>query len=330
MTTLLCLVSTIRSHGPRDFKLQGSWHRIHSSLSDKTQFHDLATQLPASPPRHAPSLELWNPASRTAGTPPPSYDDAVADLPPDYTSTDALAYAQSPEYTPFPSLNASFCSNVPNCLRLSCDTSPSSSLFFDEKSLYVDIDFGFSEEGVRSHAKKNKNKNAAKKPAASSVTDDSKKDEEPAGSGDGAGGDPPADGGAGGGDGGDGSGGDKGAGDDGDGSGKKKTKKELKKEEEERLKKEEEERLAKEEEERLAKEAEEEAERQRKEEEDAAAAAAAAASSAAADLSWAEPTTNNDDWGSFAPTAGKKKKGKKGKVRNLGYVMTLCRALTAR
>jgi flagellar biosynthesis GTPase FlhF len=254
----------------------------------------------------------------------------MADLPPDYTSTDALAYAQTPDYTPFPSLKASICSNAPNCLYLSCDISPSTSLFFDEKSLYADIDFGFDEAGVKLHAKK-KAKATAKKPAMSNAIDEGdKKPEETSGGGDGGGGDPPADGSAGGGDGGDEKGGD-----DSGKKGKKKSKKEveeeerLKKEEEERVAKEEEERLAKEEEEqRLAKEAEEEAERKRKEEEDAAAAAAAA-TSAANDLSWAQPAPTNDDWGSFAaPAVGKKKKGKKGKVRHLGYVMTSSRTLT--
>jgi hypothetical protein len=307
-------------------------------VSNTTQFHHLATPLLAPPSQRASPAELWSPAPQVPGAQPPSYDDSVADLPPDYTFTDAQAYAQAPEYTEFPSLNASVCSNVPNCLRLSCTTSPSSSIFFDEKSLYADIDFGYSEEGFRSHAKKKNNKAApAKKPASNAADEgDKKKEEDPAGSGDGAGGDPPSGGDAGGGDGGDGSGGDKGGGGDSGKEVKKKTKKELKeeerlrKEEEDKLAKEEEERVAKEEEERLAKEAEAEAERKKKEDEDAAAAAAAAASPTN-DLSWAEPATNNDDWGAFAATtAGKKKKGKKGKVRNLGCMMTLCRALTAR
>lgn len=209
-------------------------------------------------------------------------------------------------------------------MRLSCNTSPSSSIFLDEKSLYADINLGFHDEGVRSHAKKKNKAPAAKAPAPVMPSDDGdkKKDDEAAGSGDNSGGDPPADGGAGGGDGGDGSGGEKGS-NDGSGTGKKakkKTKKEL----------EEEERVKKEEEERISKEAEEEAERVKKEEEDAAAAAAtaAAATSTAADLSWAEPTQNNDDWASLAGPGKSKKKGKKGKVRNFGYVMTPCGALT--
>jgi hypothetical protein len=312
--------SPLSGREPHSFNPEDSTQLCHASrylVSNYAQAHNVTTKIPAerlSQPAHSP--DLWNEASRTFGSPPPSYDDSIADLPPDYTSTDALAYARSPDYTLFPSLDASICSNVPNCLRLSCDTSPSSSLFLDEKSMYMDIDFGFSEEGVRSHAKKKNNKAAVKKPAMSNALDDGDKkpDEAPAG-GDG-GGDPPADGGAGSGDGGDG--GD-------DKKGKKKSKKEAeeeerkKKEEEERLAKEEEERLAKEEEERLAKEAEEEAERKKKEEEAEAAAAADAAAKAANSLSWAEPTTGTDDWGNFAATAttGKKKKGKKGKVRHL-------------
>lgn len=66
------------------------------------------------------------------------------------------------------------------------------------------------------------------------------------------------------------------------------------------------------------------------EEESAAAAAAAVARSASADLSWPEPTAAKDDWGLFATrtTAGKKKKGKKGKVSHLGYVTKYSRTLT--
>jgi hypothetical protein len=329
--TSLFGLSPLSGREPRSFHPEDSartYHGSHYLVSNYAQAHNFATQVPAGrPPQSAHSPDLWNDASRGLGFAPPSYDESVADLPPDYTPTDAPVYARTPNYTPFPSLNASICSNVPNCLRLSRDTSPSSSLFLDEKSLYADVDFGFSEEGVRSHAKKSK-KAAAKKPAISNALDDGDKkpDEAPAG-GDG-GGDPPADGGAGSGDGGDG--GD-------DKKGKKKSKKEAeeeerkKKEEEERLAKEEEERLAKEEEERLAKEAEEEAERKKKEEEEAEAAAKAEADAKAANsLSWADPTQGGDDWGSFAATAptGKKKKGKKGKVRHLGYVMTYTRALT--
>jgi hypothetical protein len=260
-----------------------------------------------------PSADFVTPASEPYGQPPPSYDDTFADLPPDYTTTDALATVQTPEYTPFPSLNPSLCSNVPNCLRLSCDTSPTSSLYLDEKLLYADIGFGFSEDGVKSHAKKKKA--PAKKAVNSWDEDDNKKKEEEGaggeGGGDNGGGDPPADGGAGGAGGGDdgngGNGGVGGGADDwGDAwdTGKKKKKKGKKAQEEE------------EEAERKRKEEEEEAERKKKEDEEAAAAADAEAAKPAGDLSWADPPEEaaNDDWGTFA-SAGKKKKGKKGKVR---------------
>jgi type IV secretory pathway VirB10-like protein len=81
-------------------------------------------------------------------------------------------------------------------------------------------------------------------------------------------------------------------------------------------------------EEEVERKKEEEVEREKKEEEEDAAAAAA--TSASADLSWAEPPAANDGWASFMATtsAGKKKKGKKGKVRHLGYVMAYSRALT--
>ena len=275
-------------------------------------------------------MESWSPSLRNYGSPPPSYDESVADMPPDYTSTNALAFAKTPDSSPFPSFRASLCSSV-NHLRKHNSSSPKSSFLLDVKSPYVDIDFGYSDTGIRSHAKKAK-KATAKKPAAAPPPADDSKGEE-AGGGDNGGGDPPADSGAGG----DGGDGDK---------GKKKTKKEkeeeerLKKEEEERAKKEEEERLAreeeerlqKEEEERLAKEAEEEAERKKKEEEEAAAAAAAKPSilSATSGLSWGkEPASNTDDWASFGAAApGKKKKGKKGKVGHFGFLVTHSSTLT--
>jgi hypothetical protein len=285
-----------------------------------------------------PASEPWNRSPSIVEPPPPSYDESIADLPPDYTSTDALAIAQIPEYSPFSSLDTLLYSTTPRRPRTSNKRLPSpSTLRLDVKSPRVDIDFGYCETGIKSHAKKKNSKPATKKPAAAPV-DDGKKGEEAAGGGD-NGGDPPADSGAAGGDGGDGGDGDK---------GKKKNKRQreeeerlkreeeerLKKEEEERLQKEEEERLQKEEEERLAKEAEEEAERKKKEEEDAAAAAAAAATTisvtkAAADLSWAKSSQNADDWASLGGVAGKKKKGKKGKVRVVPAPLIICRvALT--
>lgn len=291
--------------------------------SNNQQIHDLNTQFSTlAPETPAPSPELWLESPQSYSQPPPSYDDTLADLPPDYTTTDALATAQTPEYTLFPSLNPSLCSNVPNCLRISCNTSPSSSFYLDEKSLYADIEFGFSEDGVRSHAKKKKKGGAAK--AAWDDDDDKKKEEENAGGaggGDNGGGNPPADGGGGdaGGEGGDGGdGGDDGNNEDewgGWDTGKKKKKKSKKAQQEE------------EEAERKRKEEEDEMERKKKEEE----AAAAAAATAGNDLSWADQVNDanpDDDWGTFATVGGKKKKGKKGKVRNFGCLITRCNALT--
>jgi hypothetical protein len=317
MTTLLYLVNSLSNlwidicathsdsicceRAKSQFKLSAANFHFHSLTN--IQIHDLSTRLSEFlPPTPAPSPNVWV-------SPPPSYDDTIADLPPDYTTTDALATAQTPEYTPFPSLNPSICSSAPNCLRLSCDTSPSSSFYLDEKSLYAKIDLGFCEDAVRSHAKKKKGA-AAKKNTFSWDDDEEKKKEEEAaggsGGGDngGGGGDPPADGGAGGGDGG-GDGGDDKKDEDEWGAwdtGKKKKKKGKKGQEEE--------------EERKRKEEEEEAERKKKEEEEAAAAAAATTGN---NLSWADEVEAEagggaaDDWG-FS-TAGKKKKGKKGKVR---------------
>ncbi|ORX95410.1 hypothetical protein BCR34DRAFT_196052 [Clohesyomyces aquaticus] len=266
------IFSALERMGRRD---KGKRREDRAAIS----IHNLATQLSEFlPPSPVPSPNLWLSDPPENGAPPPSYDDTLADLPPDYTTTDALASAQTPEYTPFSSLNPSLCSNVPNCLRLSCATSPTSSFYLDEKSLYADIDFGFCEDGVKSHAKKKKGA-AAKKPV------EEKKEEEPAGgSGDagagdsGGSGDPPPDGGAGGSGGGDdGNGGDGNGGGGGDGDGwgdnagwgattkkkKKKGKKAEEEEEAERKKKEEEEEDA----ERKRKEEEEEAERKRLEDE---------------------------------------------------------------
>lgn len=292
---------------------------LPSSASNDHQFPDLPTQpsrlLPSTP---VPTTDLWIESFlRNHESPPPSYDDSVTDLPPDYTYTDALATAHTPEYTPFPSLDASLCSDVPNCLRISRYTSPASSLFIDDKSLYADIDFGFSDEGVRSHAKKKKNAAAKKATNTSNAYEEPSPTEEPPPPPEDP--PPPADGGdSGGGDGGDG---DKDKdkdkdkpddewGDWGDVSTKKKkkSKKQAQEEEAERLKKEEEEAAA-------TKAAEEEAERVKQEEEAAAADAAEAEKAAAAagpDLSWANDTPATDDW-AFGTTSKKKKK--KGKVR---------------
>lgn len=283
--------------------------------------------LPATP---APPPDLWLSSSPQDQNPPPSYDDTIADLPPDYTSTDALATAHTPEYSPFPSLNPSITSDVPNCLHLSCYTSANSTFLLDEKSIWPEIDFGNCDKGVTSHAKKSNKKKQTPAPKKITPVEEEKK-EEPAG--DGGGGDDGAGGGGDGGDGGaDGGAGGAGGGDGGDGDGDKdkdkdkdkeeekeeewgawdsgkKKKKNKKKEEEEKKKQEEEEEA-----ERKKKEEEEaEAERKKQEEEEAAAAAAATNAKGGGDLSWADaPAEPVDDWGSFA-VAGKKKK-KKGKV----------------
>ena len=307
---------------------------------------------PQTPP---PSRDLWLESPHSDLLPPPSYDDTLTDLPPDYTTTDALATAQTPEYTPFSSLNASLCSNVPNCLRLSCNTSPCSSLYLDEKSFYADIDFGLGDEGVRQHkGPKKKNNNNNKKPAPAPDPPPPPPPPEPPGDGN-SGGDPPADSGAGGsGDGGEGGGdggdgGDEKKGDDdwgddwGTAAGKSKKKKNNKgkkvqdeEAEAERKKKEadaeaEAQRL-KDEDEVQRKKVEEEAE-QKKRDDEAAAATAAAASTAQADFSWANDTNGatdaNDGWGAIPIAGGKKKKGKKGKVRNLGCLNPRFNTLTS-
>jgi hypothetical protein len=103
---------------------------------------------------------------------------------------------------------------------------------------------------------------------------------------------------------------------------------EAKRKKEEEVERKKEEDVERKREEEVERKREEEVEREKKEEEEDAAAAAA--TSASADLSWAEPPAANDGWASFMATtsAGKKKKGKKGKVRHLGYVMAYSRALT--
>lgn len=103
--------------------------------------HHLATQIQQFvPPTPITSPDLWLSSFPSYGAPPPSYDDILADLPPDYTTTDALATGQTPDYTLFPSLNLSIASDAPNCMRIKCNTSPSSLTVFNKKSLYGQID----------------------------------------------------------------------------------------------------------------------------------------------------------------------------------------------
>ncbi|KAH8425826.1 uncharacterized protein LDX57_003570 [Aspergillus melleus] len=224
---------------------------------------------------------------------PPSYDDAVKDLPPEYAALSPLAHRKD-----------SIHDSAPSKYSQDASSNPSSRI--------IDWDGSF---GIREYkgGKKKKNKPAPQRQATPPPNDDGDKKGEGADEGS-NGGDPPADGGDAGdgnGDGGDGGGGsggggggDEGGDDDWDAwnttSTKKKTKKQKKEEEEELKRKEEEEQAAKEEEERKAKE---------KEERKATEAAAADNNN----LSWADdPDGNGDDsWAGFA-TAGKKKK--KGKV----------------
>lgn len=246
------------------------------------------------------------------GAPPPSYDEAVNDLPPDYSVAPALAKAKISLHDSAPSKSApKVHQDQPNSL--------------EKSSPDVLIDFE-STSGIRQHAGKKK-KNAAKKAAAQdkSANDDDgeKKGTEEGQNGDGGAGDGGADGGNGGGDGA-GDGGGDGGGDDWDdwptGGNKKKNKKKKKKEEEE-------------EEKRRQEEEEEEEERKQKEEEEKKAAEEAAAAAAAAttnnNLSWADEVNDanpDDEWAGFT-TAGKKKKNKKGKVRGCLQLCILSKSL---
>lgn len=166
--------------------------------------------------------------------PPPSYDDAVSDFPPEYEVVEA--YAQSKSILPVV-LPASGKKSTSRAGRYSSD-------FLMDRKLHVDIDFG-SVKGAREHKKK-KGAAANKKPTPAAAPTQT------SGGSDGAGDEPPADGG---GDAGSGGGGDGGAG-GGDGGGddiwddwgtagsKKDKKKKEEEEEEERRKKEEEEKKA--------------------------------------------------------------------------------------
>lgn len=224
--------------------------------------------------------------------PPPSYDDAISDLPPDYYAVAPLARQKNPVHQDAPART-------------------------DAKSASpFAIDFE-TPAGVREHkgGKKKKKAAAAPQKQESPPPPDEGEKNDGGGGEDGQNGDAGNDGGA-------GDGGDGGGGDDGNGGGdggdddwggwattttKKKSKKKQKEEEEEMKRKEEEERLAREEEERKAKE---------EEEQRAADEAAAAAASNNNNLSWADEADGNgdDSWAGFN-TVGKKKNKKKGKVR---------------
>jgi len=225
--------------------------------------------------------------------PPPSYEESLIDLPPDYTLTDALAVRAALH-------GKDGLIDTLHAVSMAAKTQGGS-----EK-----VDWT-STEGVRNYVSK-KQKKAAKQ-AQQSKSMDSDNEEKKGDDGGGDGGDG-AQGGDGGGDGGAGAGGDPpGGGDGGDNeedwftnAGGKKGKKKKKKNAFEEMEEEEKKR-----EEEEAKKAEEAA---------AAAAAAAADADAAATAdtgggAGAGEADPIDEWGTFA-TVGKKKKGKKAKVRS--------------
>lgn len=244
------------------------------------------------------ALETWDPPDYDQ--PPPSYQDAMNDLPPGYDTLAPLARQKDLIHESGPDKTSRV--DEGNCSSRPID--------FDDPT------------GIREYkgGKKKKNKGGAgggggggggggAPPEESTPPPEDNNGEQPNEGGDA--GQNNGDGGNDGGDPGDGNNGGDGNGDGGDGGDdwgdawntttNKKDKKKKKQEEEERKRKEEEERLTKEEEERKAKE---------EEERKAAEAAAAQANT----LSWADDADGggDDSWAGFA-TVGKKKK-KKGKV----------------
>jgi hypothetical protein len=237
--------------------------------------------------------DLFKPygAVSSIAVPPPTYEESIQDLPPDYTTTDDQATVQvvkdaiAPEKAGICLDSEKVCRNKSGC----CE--------FEVKVDFSKID------GIRSYANK-KAKKAAKQAQRDKWADSDNEDKQDDGAdgGDGGSGNGGGDGGSGaGGDGGDPPGGGDGGGDGGEDGGdggddwfdfgtSKKDKKKKKKnawadlmEEEDEKKKEEE-----------AKKAEEDA-------------------AAAANVNTAADADAMDDWGAFA-TVGKKKKGKKGKA----------------
>lgn len=213
--------------------------------------------------------------------PPPTYDDAVRDSPPEYTP-----FAQKKDLTPHLIFEG-----IPSKARIE------TSIFPNLPGSEVLIDLNDS-RGLRQRKGGKKKKQASAWPAPGE-NDKQGQGAEEGQNGSGAGGD--------GGGNSDGNGAGGGGGDDGDDwgewslGGSKKSKKKKKQEEEEKKRKEEEEKKAKDEEERRSTEA----------------AAEAAAQSNGNNLSWADEmeAAGDDDWAGFA-TVGKKKKNKKGKVRS--------------
>ncbi|KAI9874854.1 MAG: hypothetical protein M1830_009203 [Pleopsidium flavum] len=232
------------------------------------------------------SVELLDVTSSTPapyGAPPPSYHDAVADAPPDYTTTDSLAEASNDQRR-----------SSPPCTGARCPERTTSSLLKGPMTPPV-VDFGDTST-FKTHGGAKKKKQAQKKAdqakwANSDDEEGNKEGGEGEENGGGAGGSSNGDGGAGGGD-----------DDDWWDSGKKTKGKKGKggiDEEEEKRKKEEEEKKKKEED-----------EQQKQEEDDAANGGNA--------LSWADSVGDanpDDEWAGFAATTKKgKKNNKKGKA----------------
>jgi hypothetical protein len=230
-------------------------------------------------------LQTRQPASY--GTPPPTYDDALNDLPPEYSIHPTTAEARVILRDGTPS----------NLLPKNGAETPYTR---DKPSPSIIIDFE-SAAGIRQRVSK-KQKKAAKKVAQEKWGgDDEDEDKTQDGNQDGTGGDGGGDGGNAGGDG----GGDGGGGGGGDGwddwatGGSKKKNKKKKKEEEE------------------------DEERKRQEEEEAAAAAKATTTTN--NLSWADEMNDanpDDEWAGFTSVGKTDKKKKKGTVRRTTYPST--------
>ncbi|KAK2742563.1 hypothetical protein FQN57_005189 [Myotisia sp. PD_48] len=240
--------------------------------------------------------------------PPPTYDDALSDPPPEYSGDD---YAHG---------RCDVGENAPMSVgpRQKEKSSSTTTLFEDPfATIHINLD---DSSRFRSHAKKKKGAAAKKQDAWADTPEDSGA-AKPGDDGGAAGG---ADGGGEGGAGAGGAGGGGGGNDDDWAPTSNKKKKKTKKEEEEKKRKEEEEKRRKEEEEeaetKRKKEEEEAEEKRRKEEEEAEAATKADAwnvgTAAGNEFSWADEVDNangEDNWDGFASTT-KKKKGKKAKA----------------
>ncbi|BDD54821.1 hypothetical protein MAP00_000402 [Monascus purpureus] len=252
--------------------------------------------------------------------PPPSYSEAVDDLPPEYPLLPPLAHSKDPIEGQLAPAKTTRKTRAKSSVALPV-----------EPVLDISIDLE-TPSGIREHKGKKKKTKATQQAQKQSNDSDNGGDKQGqgsdkganggnAGNGEGGAGDGNNDGGAGGGgdDGGDG--GDGGDGEDwGDWNAignKKKDKKKKKQQEEE------EEARAKEEEERLVKEKEEEEQKKK-------AAEEAEAVTTNNDLSWADNAGNNDDdaWGGFTVTSKKKKKKAKGGADPAAAITTTAETTT--